>query len=124
MYADPALHKISPTKRQCYLQVRVKQILPHDKEYLQDEKSLKYYEHYTLLNCMMECEANVTWNHCGCNMYYQVEFRLIFKLCCLYALPFDLHIQSLRPKKMTNIFLSWLSYTNKRGNARVRMEAS
>ena len=57
IHADPSLHSISHTKRQCYLQ---------------DEKSLQFYNHYTLLNCLMECEANVTYNHCGCNMYYQV----------------------------------------------------
>ena len=41
----------------------------------QDEKPLQYYSHYTLLNCLMECEANVTYNHCACNMYFQVHFQ-------------------------------------------------
>ena len=39
----------------------------------QDERTLQFYQHYSLLNCLMECEANVTYNHCGCNMYYQVS---------------------------------------------------
>merc|ERR1719412_2804961 len=56
IHASENLHHISYTRRQCYLA---------------DERKLKYYEHYSLLNCLMECQANVTWNHCHCNMYFQ-----------------------------------------------------
>ena len=33
----------------------------------------RFYEHYSLLNCMTECQANYTFSHCGCNMYFQVK---------------------------------------------------
>ena len=39
---------------------------------IQEEKPLKFYKHYTLHNCLMECHANYTLIHCGCNMYFQV----------------------------------------------------
>ena len=39
---------------------------------IQEEKPLKFYQHYTLQNCVMECQANYTLIHCGCNMYFQV----------------------------------------------------
>jgi len=54
--ADDSLHKILPTIRQCFLS---------------DERWLRFYEHYSLLNCMTECQANYTFSHCGCNMYFQ-----------------------------------------------------
>lgn len=54
--ADDSLHRIPPTTRQCFLQ---------------DERWLRFYEHYSLLNCMTECQANYTFAHCGCNMYFQ-----------------------------------------------------
>ena len=38
----------------------------------------RFYEHYSLLNCMTECQANYTFAHCGCNMYFQVEKNIIF----------------------------------------------
>jgi hypothetical protein len=44
--ADEAIHKFSYHKRQCYLQ---------------SERQLKFYQHYSFLNCFMECAANYTF---------------------------------------------------------------
>ncbi len=46
IHADEAIHGISWEKRGCYL------------EY---EKSLEYFKHYSFLNCFMECSSNFTY---------------------------------------------------------------
>jgi amiloride-sensitive sodium channel len=45
IHADEAIHKFDYHKRQCYLQ---------------DEKYLQYYQHYSIINCFMECSVNYT----------------------------------------------------------------
>ena len=72
IHSNPSLQKISPNKRQCYLQVNHNMVFLL-KTILQVEKQLKFYHHYTFPNCMMECHANVTLTHCDCNMYFQVQ---------------------------------------------------
>ena len=47
IHADNKIHGIQYTKRQCFLA---------------NEKSLEYYQHYTFLNCFMECASNYTFN--------------------------------------------------------------
>ena len=56
----------------------------------------RFYEHYSLLNCMTECQANYTFTHCGCNMYFQVEKKYNF-----HSNPFKAYGISLKvsPKK-------------------------
>ena len=44
--ADDAIHKFSTVKRQCYLE---------------DEKELLYFKHYSFLNCFLECSTNYTF---------------------------------------------------------------
>lgn len=34
------------------------------------EKYLRYYNMYNARNCMLECEANYTYEQCGCTPYY------------------------------------------------------
>ena len=45
IHADEAIHGISYEKRGCYLE---------------DEKSLSYFRHYSFLNCFLECSSNFT----------------------------------------------------------------
>lgn len=46
IHADEAIHKFSYLKRQCYLE---------------DEKELTYFRHYSFLNCFLECSTNFTF---------------------------------------------------------------
>ena len=46
IHADTAIHGISYTKRGCYLE---------------NERELEFFKHYTFLNCFMECASNYTF---------------------------------------------------------------
>ena len=47
IHADDAIHKFSTEKRQCYLE---------------GERELEYFRHYSFLNCFLECATNYTYN--------------------------------------------------------------
>ena len=85
IHADHKIHGIQYDKRQCFLA---------------DEKSLEYYQHYTFLNCFMECASNYTFNvsHnktdsltsttncnlsqvCGCVAYYMPRHPSYMPIC-------------------------------------------
>jgi acid-sensing ion channel, other len=51
----PELRDFSVEKRQCYFS---------------DERSLRFFRHYTQNNCEIECLANWTLTRCGCLMFY------------------------------------------------------
>lgn len=38
--------------------------------YNEDERQLRFFKHYTMINCLEECIANFTFRKCGCVAYY------------------------------------------------------
>ncbi|XP_059082617.1 pickpocket protein 28-like isoform X1 [Tigriopus californicus] len=66
MHAQESIHGISYTKRQCYLQ---------------HEKDLRFFRHYTFLNCFMECVSNFTFRTCGCVAYYMPRNSSYMPIC-------------------------------------------
>ncbi|XP_008207212.2 pickpocket protein 28-like [Nasonia vitripennis] len=53
--AQTSIMKISPKIRRCYFL---------------KERKLRFYRTYTQRNCLQECEANFTLQHCNCMKYY------------------------------------------------------
>ena len=55
--------------------------LSHDEDFdlLQDEEKKKYepkyFSHYTMQGCVMECRAEYSFDTCGCLPYYYPEFK-------------------------------------------------
>ncbi|RZF48040.1 hypothetical protein LSTR_LSTR002106 [Laodelphax striatellus] len=54
------LRSLSPQDRGCYFD---------------DEKKLKYFKIYTIRNCEIECETNITLKQCNCSLLDQPHFH-------------------------------------------------
>ncbi|XP_059083484.1 pickpocket protein 28-like [Tigriopus californicus] len=66
IHAEEQIHGISYIKRQCYLK---------------GERRLKYLNHYTFLNCFMECASNFTFKTCDCVAYYMPRNSKTMPIC-------------------------------------------
>ena len=70
--SDPAVKAMSLSRRKC---------LSHDENFnllspdLAREYKPKYFTHYTMQGCIMECRANYALEKCGCLPYYYPEFK-------------------------------------------------
>lgn len=63
------LKKYSPDARQCYLE---------------HERKLQFYNHYTKRNCESECLANFTLNTCGCAIFTMPSKRNFSSFIIVY----------------------------------------
>lgn len=59
-----SLYKIS--ERQCFFD---------------DEKTLMFFKIYSKSNCELECLTNITWNECGCVLYWMPRNISTTKMC-------------------------------------------
>merc|ERR1712179_796373 len=70
--SDIAVKEMSLNRRRC---------LSHDEDFdlLPDEEKKeyepKYFSHYTMQGCVMECRAEYSFDTCGCLPYYYPEFK-------------------------------------------------
>ena len=44
--------------------------------YLNNEKDLKFFKHYTKNNCEQECLAEETLKACGCVQFYMISMSV------------------------------------------------
>ena len=84
--------------------LRRRKCLTHDENFeeLDPEDSRKYkpkyFSHYTMQGCVMECRASYSMDKCGCLPYYYPEFKDA-KMCnvtgieCLSNIAGTTHIQ-------------------------------
>ena len=70
--SDPAVKAMSLSRRKCLSHDENFNLLPHDQA---REYKPKYFAHYTMQGCIMECRANYALEKCGCLPYYYPEFK-------------------------------------------------
>lgn len=57
--------------------------------YLPYERELKYFNFYTVSNCLLECLTNITLKSCGCVLYYMPSKEHIHNII-LYSVIFNI----------------------------------
>ena len=63
------------------MSLKRRRCLSHDEDFdlLPDEEKKeyepKYFSHYTMQGCVMECRAEYSFDTCGCLPYYYPEFK-------------------------------------------------
>ena len=59
-------------RRKCLTHTENFDLLPPDEK---AEYKPKYFAHYTMQGCVMECRADYSLETCGCLPYYYPEFK-------------------------------------------------